>query len=81
MLNHISLKTWKTFFKLLLPNTKPIVAGTIFHPPNQTNLLEIFYENLPKADTNNVETYILRDFNINLFFPKTRFTFMSFSPE
>ena len=55
-----------TFFELLLPNTKPIVVGTIYRPPNQTNLMEIFNENLSKADTNNVETYILGDFNKNL---------------
>ena len=28
--------------------------------------MEIFNENLSKVDTNNVETYILGDFNINL---------------
>ena len=28
--------------------------------------MEIFNENLPKVDTNNIETYILGDFNINL---------------
>ena len=36
------------FFELLLPNTKPIVVGTTYHPPNQTNLMEIFTENLSK---------------------------------
>ena len=54
------------FFELLLPNTKPIVVGIIYRPPNQTNFMEIFNENLSKVDTNNVETYILGDFNINL---------------
>ena len=54
------------FFELLLPNTKPIVVGTIYHPPNQTNFMEIFNENLSKVDTNNVETYFLGDFNVNL---------------
>ena len=51
---------------MLLPNTKPIVVGTIYRPPNQTNFMEIFNENLSKVDTNNVETYILGDLNINL---------------
>ena len=55
-----------TFFELLFPNTKPIVEGTIYHPPNQTNFIEIFNENLSKANTNNIEIYILGDFNINL---------------
>ena len=27
-----------TFFESLLPNTKPIVVGTIYCPPNQPNL-------------------------------------------
>ena len=47
------------FFELLLPNTKPIVVGTIYRPPNQTNFMETFNENLSKIDTNNVEIYIL----------------------
>ena len=54
------------FFELLLPNTKPIVVGTIYRPPNQTNFMEILNENLSKVDTNGAETYILGDFNINL---------------
>ena len=47
------------FFELLLPNTKPIVVGTVYRPPNQTNFMEIFNQNLPKVDTNNAQTYIL----------------------
>ena len=54
------------FLELLLPNTKPIVVGTIYCPPNQTNFVEIFNENLSKVDTINVETYILGNLNINL---------------
>ena len=54
------------FFDLLLPNTKPVVVGTIYHPPNQTSFMEIFNENLSKVDTNKVETYFLGDFNVNL---------------
>ena len=54
------------FFELLLPNTKPVVVGTIYRPPNQANFMEIFNENLSKVDKNNVETYILGYFNINL---------------
>ena len=66
MFNHISRKTEKIIFELLLPNTKPVVVGTIFRPPDQTKFLKIFNENLSKEDTNNVETYILSDFYINL---------------
>ena len=47
-----------TFFELLLPNTKPIVVGTISRPTNQTNFMEIFNESLSQVDTNNLESYI-----------------------
>ena len=40
--------------------------GKIYHPPNQTNFMDILNENDSKVNTNNVETYILGDFNINL---------------
>ena len=48
--------------------------------------MEIFNENLSKVDTNNIESQILGDFNINLWqnghyvFQK-QFAFMSFRPE
>ena len=32
------------FFELLLPNTKPIVVGTIYRPPNQTNFRRFFMQ-------------------------------------
>ena len=59
-------KDIENIFFELLPKTKPIVVGAIYRLPNQTNFMEIFNENVCKADTNNVETYILGDFNINL---------------
>ena len=37
-------------FELLLPNTKPVVVGTIYCPPNQKNFVEIFNKNLSKVD-------------------------------
>ena len=52
-------------FELLIPNTKPIVVGPIYRPPNQISFMKIFNENLSKEDTKNVETYILGDFNLN----------------
>ena len=54
------------FFELLLPQTKPIVVSTIGRLPNQTNCKEIFNKNLSNIDTDNVETYVLGDININL---------------
>ena len=32
------------FFEILLPNSKPITVGTIYHPPNQSNFLEWKHE-------------------------------------
>ena len=43
-------------FELLLPNTKPIVVGTIYPASKQTSFMENFNENLSKVDTYNVET-------------------------
>ena len=40
------------FFEILQPKLKPIIVGTIYHPPSQSNFLE-----LPN------EIYILDDFN------------------
>ena len=54
------------FFEILLPNSKPITVGTIYHPPNQSNFLEVLNENMNKIDSISNETYILGDFNINL---------------
>ena len=53
------------FIEVLLPKTKPIIAGIIFRPPNQSNL-EIINANFDKLDTNTKESYILGDFNINM---------------
>ena len=36
------------FFELILSNIKPVGIGTIYLPPNQTDVMEIFNENLPK---------------------------------
>ena len=47
------------FFELLLPNTKPIVVGAIYRPPNQTDFMEIFDENLSKVDKNYIELTFL----------------------
>ena len=54
------------FFEILLPNSKPITVGTIYHPPNQSNFLEVLNENVDKIDSISNEIYILGDFNINL---------------
>ena len=38
--------TENIFFEILLLNTKPIVVGTIYRLPNQTNFMETLNENL-----------------------------------
>ena len=53
------------FFKLLLPNKKPIVVGIIYRPPSQSEFLEIINTHFSKLDTNNNEIYIPGDFNLN----------------
>ena len=55
------------FFEILLPISKPITVGTICHPPNQSNFLEVLNENMNKIDSINNEIYILGDFHINFF--------------
>ena len=54
-------------FDILMPHTKPITVGIIYIPPNQSKVLDIFEENLPKLNTSYREIYSLGDFNINLF--------------
>ena len=55
------------FFEIHLPKTKPITVGIVYRPPNQTNFIKTLNENFAKLDTTNKETYILGDFNINLY--------------
>ena len=50
------------FFKLLLPNTKPIPAKSIHGPPSQSDFLEIVNNHFDKLNTSNNEIYILGDF-------------------
>ena len=54
------------FIEVLLPKTKPIIVGIIYRPPNQSNL-EIINANFDKLDTSTKESYILGDFNINMY--------------
>ena len=54
------------FFKILLPNSKPISVGTTYRPTNQSNVLEVLNENMNKIDSVSNEIYILGEFSINL---------------
>ena len=55
------------FFQIHLPKTKSITVGTVYQSPNQTNFIKTPKKNFTKRDTTNKETYILGDFNINLY--------------
>ena len=55
------------FFEILLPNSKPVIVGTIYRPPSQNNFLELLNSNMNKMNSVDNEIYILGDFNINLF--------------
>ena len=55
------------FFGIHLPKIKPITVGIVYRPPNQTNFIKTLNEHFAKLDITNKETYILGDFNINLY--------------
>ena len=60
-------ETENIFLEILLPNSKPIIAGTIYRPTSQNNFLEFPDSNMSKINSVDNEIYILGDFNINLF--------------
>ena len=66
MRNDLNYNIISDFHVIRLPNSKPIIVGTIYRPPNQSNFLEVLNENMNKIDSVSNETYILGDFNINL---------------
>ena len=50
-----------------MSKTELITVGVVYRPPNQTNFIKTLNENFAKLDTTNKETYILGDFDINLY--------------
>ena len=50
-----------------LPHSKPLIVGTVYHPPSQHSFTEAVTKHFSKIKTNNTEIYTLGDFNINLF--------------
>ena len=67
ILSVFSREIEKIFFEILLPNSKPVIVGTIYCPPSQNNFLELLNSNMNKINSVDNEIYILGDFNINLF--------------
>ena len=65
------------FIELLLPKTKPIIVGTLYRPPKQSNFID-HLENILTNLRSDCETYLLGDFNI-CFKQKTSVLFKSYS--
>ena len=55
------------FKETFLPHSKLLVVAIIYRPPNQGSFTETITEHFSKINTRDTETYILGDFNINLF--------------
>ena len=61
----VRIQSQEGFFDILLPNSKPILVGIIYRPPDQSGFLGKLTEankNTEKFDEQ--EVYILGDFNI-----------------
>ena len=50
-----------------MPKIKPLIVEIIYRPPNQSKFLAIINANFDKLDTDTKESYILGDFNINMY--------------
>ena len=60
------------FFDILLPNSKPILVGIIYRPPDQPGFLSKLTDAIKGTENfEEQEVYILGDFNINLLHKKT----------
>ena len=53
---------------IFLPKTKPIRVVIIYRPPKQLDFFEKFTDSLSICELDNIELYILGDFNVNLLF-------------
>ena len=60
------VKSKASSFKYLLPNSKPVTVRTIYHPPNQSNFLEVLNKDTNKTESISNGIDILGWFNINL---------------
>ena len=55
------------FLDLLLPNSKPILIGILYRPPDQSGFLDMVSSAIADMeDFDNQEAYILGDLNFNL---------------
>ena len=53
---------------ILLLKSKPITVGIVYRPHNQVDFIDHFNNAIGKLPFQSNETYLLGDFNINLFF-------------
>ena len=57
-----------TYIHIIISTTiKASIVGIVYPPPSQGSFDETIIEHFSKINTNDTETYILSDFNINLF--------------
>ncbi len=55
------------FLDILLPNSKPILIGILYRPPNQSGFLDSLSNSILNSDNFiNQEVYLLGDLNFNL---------------
>ena len=69
--NHFPHDIETIFIEIFLPKTKPMAVGIVYRSPSQASFQETMNKNFYKLDTINKETYILGDFNINLYLNNT----------
>ena len=50
-----------------MPKTKPLIVGIIYRSPNLSNYLETINTSFDALDNDMKESYILGDFNINMY--------------
>ena len=65
--NCISNEIENIFVELLIPKTRPITAGIVYKPPDQTRFLEILSNSLNWLNILSKEWHILGDLNISLY--------------
>ena len=63
------------FLDLLLPNSKPILVGILYRPPDQSGFLDMVASAIANMeDFDKHEAYLLGDFNFNLW-DKSKYIF------
>ena len=61
----LSLWNEKFLLEILLPNSKPVIAGFIYHFRSQNDILKLLNSNMNKNNSVDNEIYIIGNFSIN----------------